>query len=165
MREKLPTIKGIANIANSVMNEGANNTYVAPVQPREESKTGTVLGEGIVFEGATIKGKGPVHILGNFSGAINVDGHVVLGETGVLSGEVRATSALLSGKYEGTIFVKNVLEIASNANLVGRITSGKIIIEEGAIIKGDCNIGNSERQQNVTKAEKELQQQIAQHAK
>ncbi|MCL2808319.1 MAG: polymer-forming cytoskeletal protein [Coriobacteriia bacterium] len=138
--------------------------YVQPAQPAPDKAVysgsytqpaeGTTLGEGVIFEGAMLKGKGPILIKGKFSGTINIDGHVILSETGVITGEVRAGSAVFGGTHEGDLLVKNTLHITPTANLSGKIESGKIIIDEGAVVKGSCNIGARERQESAPKPAK-----------
>ena len=109
-----------------------------------EKSTATVLGPGSIFEAATLKGSGGVRIDGKFSGTIDIEGHFVLGETGILDGEVRADSSLLAGKYKGNLFIKDTLHVAATANLVGRIESGKLIVDEGAAFNCVCNVATAD---------------------
>ena len=122
------------------------NLMVQQSTPRPEPDyyTGTVLGKGITLEGALLKGKGEIRIEGSFSGAIDIEGNVVLGETGIIIGEMRATSAQIAGKYEGDLHIMNTLSLLPTAKLFGKIESEKLNIDEGAIIKGTCNVGKVE---------------------
>ena len=108
--------------------------------------TNTIIGAGIVIEGAALKGSGVIRIDGNFHGSIDIEGHVILGESGFCSGEMRADSALFAGKYYGNLYVKETLHITSTALLSGPIETGKIIIDEGGIFNGACNVaGETDR--------------------
>jgi len=147
-----------------VMDRPMDRPIDKPIERPIGNTAGTILGEGIVFEGALIKGKGPIRIDGIFSGTINIEGHIVIGETGVVTGEVFAASAVFGGRYEGDLHVKNTLHITSTANLSGLIESGRVIIDEGAIIKGSCSIGNTERHDGILSGDM-AQLQAAQHAK
>jgi len=111
-----------------------------------EKNTGTVIGVGIVIEDALLKGTGIIRIDGNFQGTINLNGHVILGETGMLGGDVHAESALFAGKYEGNLHIKDTLHITSTAVLNGRVETGKIIIDEGGVFNGICNVAKANGQ-------------------
>ena len=102
--------------------------------------TGTVIGSGIVIENAVFKGDGTVRIDGKFQGTIDINGHFILGETGMVSGDTQAESALLAGKFQGNLHVKDTLHITPSAVLNGRVVTGKIIVDEGGIFNGACNM-------------------------
>ena len=102
--------------------------------------TGTIIGSGIVIENALFKGSGTVRIDGKFQGEIDIDGRFILGETGMVSGDTQAENALLAGKFQGNLNVKDTLHITSSAVLSGRIVTGKMIIDEGGVFNGACNM-------------------------
>ena len=108
------------------------------------TNTATVIGAEAVFESATLKGGGSIRIDGRFLGTIDIKGHIVLGETGVLDGEVQADSALFAGKYKGDLRIKDTLCLASTADITGRIEAGKLIVDEGAIFNGVCNVAGTD---------------------
>ena len=103
-------------------------------------KTDTVLSEEIIFEQGLIKGCGTVRIDGKFSGTINIEGHVVLGETGVIEGSITSDTAVLAGKLNGDVFIKDTLRATSTADISGKIEAGKLIVDEGAVFDGTFNI-------------------------
>ena len=105
--------------------------------------TDTVIGEGIVFESAVLRGNGIIRIDGKFSGTIDVEGRIILGEKGVIDGELTADSALIAGKYDGNLSIRNNLHLTPSAMLSGKVEAGRIIIDEGASISGSCNVTRS----------------------
>ena len=111
-------------------------------QPASSSgkSTGMFVGSGIVIENAMFKGSGTVRIDGKFQGTIDVDGRLILGETGMVSGDAQAESALLAGKFQGNLHVRDTLHITSGAVMNGRIITGKIIVDEGGVFNGACNM-------------------------
>lgn len=113
------------------------------IKTSSEKSVGTVIGEGIVIENATITGSGVIRIDGRFSGSIDLDGHIILGETAVVSGDINAESALFAGKYDGRLIVRNMLHLAPNAHVVAHIETDKFIIDEKAVFNGSCNMGSS----------------------
>ena len=102
--------------------------------------TDTVIGEGAIFENALLKGSGVIRIDGTFSGVIDISGHVILGETGYVIGDVNAESALFAGKFKGNLTIENILHLTSAAMVSGKVETGKLIIDEGAILDGSCNV-------------------------
>ena len=102
--------------------------------------TDTVIGEGIIFEEALLKGSGVIRIDGRFSGTIDLEGHIILGETGFVSGDVTADSALFAGRFQGNLYIENILHMTASSVLTGKIETGKLIIDEGAVLNGSCNV-------------------------
>ncbi len=106
----------------------------------------TLLGEGIEFSEGNIKGCGNVQIDGILFGDVDIDGNLVIGETGYIKGNVNATYAKVSGRLEGDVMVTGLLHVTQMGNLQGDIECGSIIIEENAVFCGVCNMmGKSEK--------------------
>lgn len=103
-------------------------------------EVGTVIGAGIVLENVTIKGVGYMRVDGTIRGEIQLEGHLILGETGKITGEVHTGSALFFGAYEGNLFVEDTLRLAAGCNVDGNVKTGKLIIDEGADFHGTCNM-------------------------
>tara|TARA_B100000902_G_C27008689_1_gene763621 strand:- start:37 stop:438 length:402 start_codon:yes stop_codon:yes gene_type:complete len=95
--------------------------------------------------GSTLEGnlvsKGDVRIDGHLKGSVNTAGRLVLGEDGVIEGEAICESAVIAGKINATITVKDILTLKSTAKLSGEIISSKLAIEPGAIFSGKCSMG------------------------
>ena len=110
---------------------------------------GTVIGNGIIFEEALLKGTGVIRIDGDFHGTMHLDGHIILGETGMLGGDIHAKSALFAGKYEGNLHIKDTLHITSTAVLSGRIETGEIVIDAGGVLNGICNVTKNQKAETI----------------
>ncbi len=96
----------------------------------------TLIGEGCLFEGnitspssARIDG----HVIGNFKG----NGSLIIGEKGVVSGEVKANEVLVYGKVEGNVESQR-LEIKKDGIVVGDVLTKFFILEDGGIYNGRC---------------------------
>ena len=100
----------------------------------------TIIGEGIVFENALLRGEGVIRIDGRFSGVIDVNGHIILGETGLVNGDIKADSALFAGKFQGNIYIEETLHMTETTVMSGKIETGRLIIDEGAVLNGTCNV-------------------------
>ena len=109
----------------------------------KEKKTETLLGQGIVFEKAYVKGNGTMRIDGSFSGVVDIEGHIILGETGDFLGTVRADSALFAGKYQGEMLIRETLHLTATSEVSGQIEAGQLIVDEGATFDGTFNVSKN----------------------
>ena len=113
--------------------------------------------------GSTLSGdlisSGDVRIDGVLNGSIKTEGRLVLGDKGIIEGEVTCASAIIAGELKATIVVKELLTLKSTAKLSGEIIAGKLAIEPGAVFSGKCSMGpvikninkNTEKASSTTK--------------
>lgn len=99
----------------------------------------------IIRSGTEIKGdivcNGDIRIDGKLVGTLKSEGKVVVGENGLVEGEVECQNATVSGGLKVTIKVHELLTLKSTANLVGEINTSKLQIEPGANFSGSCKMG------------------------
>lgn len=105
-----------------------------------DKKTNTIIGEGIKIENAEINGLGNVRIDGKFSGNINLEGHIIIGENGHVKGNIKANSGLLAGEFIGELEIKDFIHLAPESKVTGIVKSNKVIIDEDAIFNGKCEM-------------------------
>lgn len=110
-------------------------------EPVNFDKVDTLIGKETVFQG-NLSATGTVRIDGRVEGEINCNGDLVIGETGVVKANVKARNTLLSGEVEGNLIAQGKLEITTSGKLYGDVSVGKIIIDEGAVFKGRCDMKN-----------------------
>jgi cytoskeletal protein CcmA (bactofilin family) len=101
------------------------------------SKVDTIIGQGSSFEGNLIS-QGMVRIDGSLKGDIETQGDVYIGEKASVEGNIKARNLFVGGYIKGIVLVTDRLELNATAQLYGSITVGNLIIEEGAVFKGDC---------------------------
>jgi len=115
------------------------------VTNRSNDKASSVV--NAIGQGSTIKGdiitEGDLRIDGTLTGSINTKGRLVLGETGLVEGEVICQNALIAGTLKAKIQVHELLSLKATANLVGDIITNKLAIEPGANFTGSCSMGAS----------------------
>jgi len=92
------------------------------------------IGSGAEFQGG-LKVKGTLRVEGQFDGKMNA-ACVILGETGVIKGEVSAKKIIIGGKVEGNLRVQEIVEIKATGKVFGDIFAKKISITEGAKVNG-----------------------------
>ncbi len=107
--------------------------------PSDLIQRDTVIGSGTMIEGI-ISSKESVCVKGVFKGKILSEGQVIVGETGKVEADIKADTVLMSGEVQGNIVAKTKLEITSHGKLKGNIKTGSLIIAEGVIFEGNCQM-------------------------
>ncbi len=77
-------------------------------------------------------------------GNLTVRNLVTLDADTTVVGDVSARNAEINGKVKGNLTVDERGHFKTNATLVGNLISGTVIIDEGAMLKGDIAITNAQ---------------------
>ena len=103
--------------------------------------TGTTL----ISAGTTIKGdlssNSDLRIDGTVIGNINSSAKIVIGNSGVVEGDIFGNNADIVGKTSGTIKVKELLQLRGECVVNGNIYAGKLQVEPSATFNGQCHMG------------------------
>ena len=106
--------------------------------------------------GVTTKIKGDItsqedfRIDGHFEGNLTTTAKIVLGEKGILDGNIKCGNAEILGKVSGDLIVENLLSVKSSAGIDGNVTIGKLAIEPGAVFNATCQMKTGQTQKNAT---------------
>lgn len=125
-------------------------------------KTNTVetfLGSRAVFKGE-IKMPGILRIEGTFEGYIKADS-IVIGQEGLIKGEVSVKQAVIYGKIEGNIIAEDLIEIKSTGVIYGDILTPKLSIIEGGMFVGKSSLPNLTESKKL-KVSQTVKKEIAQ---
>jgi cytoskeletal protein CcmA (bactofilin family) len=105
---------------------------------------GEAAARNIIAFGTQIKGDiksdGDFRIEGTLTGTVNAKGKIVIGETGIIDGELFCQNADLCGKVKGKLVVEELTILKASSNFEGEITTNKISIEPGAVFTGTCTM-------------------------
>ncbi len=100
--------------------------------------------EGFLGPATSLKGelrfKEMLRIDGSFDGSVESSGTLQVGETGHLTATVNAKNIEISGKVEGTLKATGIISILHQGKVMGDITTPILVVEEGAILDGKCNM-------------------------
>lgn len=107
-------------------------------KPFDNQKIDTIIGTSSNIQG-TISSAGTIRIDGSYTGNITSDSDVIVGESGLIEGNIFASNVVISGKVNGNINCRSLLEISSTGRLVGDVEVKNIAIADGAYFKGKCN--------------------------
>ena len=107
-----------------------------------EEGTYTFLGKGVDFKGKA-KFDGSVRIDGRFDGQIVSNDSLVVGENGVIKGEITCENLICSGKIEAEIVASQKVQLLRPAVLIGGVRTPSFSVEEGVVFHGTCDMGAS----------------------
>lgn len=103
------------------------------VRKKVTSSAVTIITEGSHFVG-NIDGIDSLHIDGHVEGDITVENGIIIGKTGRVEGNIKATKVVVSGKLDGSVVCEN-LEVMKNGRVSNYIEAIDIILDGD--IKGD----------------------------
>src|SRR5579872_4322156 len=117
---------------------------VVPSTPGSFGRSSTsYLGPGLLIKGE-ISGNEDLKLDSKVEGLVSIGGfRLTVGQSAHLNADIIAREAVISGEVNGDISAADRIEIMKSASIVGDITTGKIVIEEGAYFKGGVEVGSN----------------------
>lgn len=113
-----------------------------------------------IVEGTKIIGdifsESNLRIDGEVQGNISTAAKVVIGESGIILGDLTCQEADIEGKLEGNLSIESLLVLRETSKIIGDIHTSKLLVEEGAIFLGACkmNTGSASPKANTHTQEK-----------
>lgn len=115
-------------------------------KPQTTSSGGGAMSTNSIAKGSEIEGKivseGDIRIDGVLRGSLVCKAKVVIGATGSIEGDVTCVTALISGRLNGTLQVKELLDLRGTANVTGEVQTEKLVVEAGATFNVTCKMGS-----------------------
>jgi cytoskeletal protein CcmA (bactofilin family) len=116
------------------------------VLKRDKERVGTDFGEIRAFLGEGTQFKGVL----SFAGAVRIDGHLegeivgdevlIIGEPGQVNAEIEVGSLVVSGQVHGNITAKQRVELLRPSRVSGTIRTPCLVVAEGAVFNGNCEM-------------------------
>lgn len=119
---------------NSNKNDAAGRSANAPAAAGHSLNS---ISQGTVLEG-TIRAKNDIRVDGEIKGTLECDAKVIIGPTGKIDGEVTCENAVIEGTLEGTLRVKEMLNVRETAVISGEVSTGKLIVQPGGVFNVRC---------------------------
>jgi cytoskeletal protein CcmA (bactofilin family) len=98
----------------------------------------------IIGEGTTLRGdfdlNGLLRIDGTFHGKVRTSGKVLIGKNGEAECLIVAGTVVIGGKVKGEVVATERITLLSTGVLIGNIVTPRLIIEEGVMFDGKCEI-------------------------
>jgi len=97
--------------------------------------------------GSTIRIEGNVYaqqdlfVDGEVNGSVIIPGHQVsIGPRGNVKANIKAKNVVVVGKLEGAIEASERIELRASSSLIGELRGRRIVVENGALIKGTIEV-------------------------
>jgi cytoskeletal protein CcmA (bactofilin family) len=101
-----------------------------------------VLGPSTFVRG-DLSAEGAFRIDGTIEGTLASRAEVVIGDTGVVRGDVAGTDVVVAGQIIGNVRCSGHLEILAKGKVVGDIVARSVRIETGGVFRGTSFMGSS----------------------
>lgn len=116
---------------------------MAKLYEQEDINAGVnVISAGTMITGDVVC-SGDLRIDGNIKGNVKSKAKVIIGQSGIIDGDINCRCIEIEGNVKANITVTDLLSLKSTANLVGNICTGKLAIEPGANFAGCCKMNSS----------------------
>lgn len=112
---------------------------------------------GFVDSGCTIRGEleftTSFRIDGRIEGTIRSKAELVVGEGGVVEGEIDVARCLVGGEVRGTIRATEQVLLHASAKVWADVHSPALVMEDGAFLEGSVSMEPKEVKKNTSKAD------------
>ena len=109
----------------------------------------SLIGEGTRFRG-DFDLEGLLRIDGDFEGSVRTKGRVLVGRGGRAACTINAGTVVIGGAFRGEIFATEKVIILSTGLVIGKITTPRLVVEEGVLFSGTCSVAVSNENQSMT---------------
>jgi cytoskeletal protein CcmA (bactofilin family) len=100
-----------------------------------------------LVQGTSIEGKvtsdNDFRVDGVIKGSLICGAKVIIGATGFVDGDIKCKSAVVEGRFKGTILVEEMLMVKETAEIIGEVTTDKLSVQSGAVFNVTCNMGRA----------------------
>ncbi len=107
-----------------------------------ETPTGstTIIGAGTVIQG-DISSNGDIRIDGTLNGNVSTKAKLLIGNDGVVKGDINCQDADILGNVSGDFRVNGLLQLRGQCLVQGNLFAGRLEVEPTATFNGSCHMG------------------------
>ena len=122
----------------------APNTFT-PVKTVSAPVEQATIGRSLVIKGE-LSGAEALYIDGRIEGKISLpDNRVTIGRNGSVVANIVAREVVVMGKVSGNIECSDRVDIRSEGSVTGDVSTVRISVEDGAVLKGGIEVRSGER--------------------
>ena len=119
------------------------NSY-NPVKTVSSPVEQATIGRSLAIKGE-ISGSESLYIDGRVEGKISLaDNRVTIGRNGIVQANITAREIVIMGKVNGNIECGDRLDIRSEGSVTGDVSTVRISVEDGAVLKGGIQVRSAE---------------------
>jgi cytoskeletal protein CcmA (bactofilin family) len=117
-----------------------NKEKTSVTSEKQYANSATLISSGTVLRG-DVKSENDLRIDGTIHGNITSSAKIIIGPTGFVEGQVHGNNADVSGRVEGNIAVKDLLQLRGESNVKGNIQAARLQVDPTAVFNGQCQMG------------------------
>jgi len=102
----------------------------------------TIIGKDTVITG-TLDVKGALRVDGQVKGKLLCTDCVTVGATGEIEADIEAQTAIIAGHVMGNVVCSDKIELQAKCEMDGDLKTKSLVIEQGAVFCGACNMKGS----------------------
>jgi cytoskeletal protein CcmA (bactofilin family) len=99
---------------------------------------------GFFDQGITITGEidfqNTLQIDGNFYGKVRSSDQLIVGEHGMVEGEIDVGILSVIGTVKGTVKIRNRLEIQKGGKVIANVVTPSLLVQDGGMLQGNCEM-------------------------
>ena len=135
----------------SKKNKEAGNTNDTSSSSSKSLSLNTLV-KGTSIKG-DIKAESDIRVDGKIEGTLECGAKVIIGPTGMVEGEIKCANAVIEGRFDGNLVVRETLSLKETAIINGDASYDKLIVQQGAVInaaiKRNNQAGNNGASKNL----------------
>ncbi len=108
------------------------------------------LVQGTLVKG-TVSSESDIRVDGTLEGDLHCASKLIIGPSGMISGDVECENALIEGSFKGHLTVRGTLHVKDNAKIEGDVSTEKLIVDQDAVFNVTCNMGGLSSPSTKTK--------------
>lgn len=108
-------------------------------KPLRNQNSFSIIAQGMKISG-DIESENDIRIDGEVNGNIYCKGKLIIGEDGLITGDVHARQADVFGNINGNAYTDALLCLKSGCVINGNLTTGKLEIAPDAVFNGQCTM-------------------------
>ena len=110
------------------------------VQIPVSTSAATMIGAGTTLKG-DIQSQQDLRIDGTVIGNVRSAAKIIIGQGGVIEGDLESIQCDVNGKVSGNIRCRELLQLRGESVITGNLYAGKLQIEPSATFNGQCHMG------------------------
>src|SRR5258708_3714279 len=128
-----------------------SNTFT-PVKTVSAPVEQATIGRTLVIK-VELSGAEALYIDGRIEGKISLpDNRITIGRNGVVQANIIAREVVVMGKVSGNIDCSDRVDIRSEGSVTGDVSTIRISVEDGAVLKGGIQVRSSEQKQTQARS-------------
>jgi cytoskeletal protein CcmA (bactofilin family) len=112
-----------------------------PNAPFDERRVAAWIGRSLRIEGRIVSAEN-LMIDGQVEGTIEVGNHsLTIGADAIVKADLSARTIGVSGTVNGSLTATDRIDLRASASVTGDITTPRLVMEDGAVVKGKVQAG------------------------